>query len=415
VTAEIVTIGNEILSGRTVDTNFAYLAHQLESRGVPVVHHQTVGDQVEMIGNALRTALGRHQVVVVTGGLGPTPDDITRKAIAQTLRRPLELDQDVLENIRSRWSSLGGSDPMPANNELQALVPRGARVLENAVGTAPGLLIEGDGRAVFVLPGVPAEMRYITENSILPWIDTKARHPVHYLTLRTTGIREAVLAQRLVDLPALLPECEIAYLPGVGGVDVRIKLPAGDEKSVEAVRDRARGEVAKRTGHYVFTEGTKSLQEVVGNHLLERDYSIAVAESCTGGMLATRFTTTPGSSRYFERGVVCYSNRAKEELVGVAAELLTEHGAVSEPVARALARGIAERSGVAVGVGITGIAGPDGGTADKPVGTVHIAAFSPEGESHRMFRFPGARNGVRERSVMASLDLVRRLVLGISD
>jgi nicotinamide-nucleotide amidase len=415
VNAEIITIGNEILSGRTVDTNFAYLAAQLETRGVPVGQHQTVGDQVEDIARALKTALARASLVIVTGGLGPTPDDVTRKAIAQALGRPLALDHDVLESIRERWVSLGGSEPMPGNNEVQALVPRGARVLRNTQGTAPGLLMEEDGKAVFVVPGVPGEMRSLTGDSILPWLDAQARHPVRYLTLRTCGIREAVLAQRLAEVPELLPDCQVAYLPSIGGVDIRIRLPEVDAERVAEVAERARQEITGRVGNYIFTEGTDSLERVVGDLLLEREYMIALAESCTGGMVAARITTTPGSSLFFEGGVVSYSNRAKEEMAGVAHELLVEHGAVSEPVARALAEGIAERTGAAVGVGITGIAGPGGGTEEKPVGTVHIAAVAPEGKAHRRYRFPGSRDGVRERSVTASLDMVRRLLLGIDD
>jgi nicotinamide-nucleotide amidase len=238
---------------------------------------------------------------------------------------------------------------------------------------------------------------------------------VRYLNLRTVGIREAVLAQRLTELPDLFPDCEVAFLPGLGGVDIRLRLPLAEEERIDQLRERARKEISERVGDYIYTEGSESLQKVVGDLLLDREYEIAVAESCTGGMLAARFTSSPGSSLYFERGVVCYSNRAKEEMVGVPRELLIEHGAVSEPVARALARGIVEGTGAAVGVGITGIAGPDGGTEEKPVGTVHIAVSAPEGDAHRLFRFPGPRESVRERSVVAALDLIRRLLLGISD
>ncbi len=413
--AEVVTIGNELLSGRTVDTNFAVLARELEAHGAPVSHHQSVGDRVEHIVAAVQQALARADLVVVTGGLGPTPDDLTRKAISQALGRPLALDEQVLEAIRRRWGELGGAAPMPANNELQALVPRGARVLENPVGSAPGLLVELEEKAVFVLPGVPSEMRAILRGSILPWLASHERQPVEYLVLRTAGMRESVLAERLSDLSTRLPETVVAYLPHLGGVDVRVRLPEADAARRQAVRDEARRIVGERIGHYVYAEGDQPLESVVGELLMAQGHRIAIAESCTGGLLAGRLTETPGSSRYFERGVVCYSNRAKEELLGVPLGLIEQHGAVSEPVALAMARGVVERSGVAVGVGLTGIAGPDGGTPEKPVGTVFLASVVPDGVRQRRLALSGDRQAIRERSVVAALDLLRRHLAGIPD
>ena len=412
---EVVTVGNELLSGRTVDTNLADLGRALEPIGAPVVYHQTVADRVDEIGGALQKALQRSDLVIVTGGLGPTPDDLTRKAVAQALGRPLALDEQVLERIRERWRSIGGSDPMPANNELQALVPRGARVLPNPVGSAPGLQIEHQDKVVFVLPGVPSEMRAILAESILPWVQGRGREAIRYLVFRTSGMRESVLAERLQDLGQRLPGTAIAYLPHLGGVDLRIRLPEGDEARHESLRAEARRIVDERLGPYVYEEGQRSLVEVVGDLLRTRGYRIAVAESCTGGLLAARFTDMAGSSDFFERGFVSYSNLSKTELLGVPASLIEQHGAVSEPVARALARGAIEHSDAVVGVGITGIAGPSGGTPEKPVGTVHVAVASPEGERHRLYRFGGDRVGNRERSVFAALDLLRRLLVGIPE
>ena len=411
----VITVGNELLSGRTVDTNLADLGRALETLGAPVVSHQTVSDRVEEIALSLQQALQRTELVIVTGGLGPTPDDVTRKAVAQALGRPLALDERVLESIRERWVGFGGSEPMPANNELQALVPRGARVLSNPVGSAPGLLLESEGKAVFLLPGVPSEMRAILHESVLPYLAERGRDPIEYLVFRTVGIRESVLAERLSDLPQRLPETGIAYLPHLGGVDLRLRVPQGEPARLEALRGEARRIVEERLPHYVYAEGSQTLEGALAEHLLAKGYRIAVAESCTGGLLAARLTDASGSSAFFERGVVCYGDLAKQELLGVPAALLERHGAVSEPVARALARGVVEHSEARVGVGITGIAGPTGGTPQKPVGTVHVAAVAPEGERHRLYRFTGDRAGNRQRSVVAALDLVRRLLAGIDE
>jgi nicotinamide-nucleotide amidase len=415
VIAEVVTVGNEVLSGRTLDTNFASLARLLEESGAKVSSHQTVPDVADAIAAALLAALRRSRLVVLTGGLGPTPDDLTRKAVAQALNRPLSLDADILEALRRRWEARGGRLPMPANNEQQALVPRGAQALANPVGSAPGFLIEMDEQAVFVLPGVPEEMEAMAGRWLAPWVAARAAGPVEYLTLRTTGIWESVLAERIGDVSALLPGCGLAYLPGLPGVDLRVALPTGEGVDVDAARDAARTVLGERVGSYAYAEGEDTLEAVVGRLLAERGWLIAVAESCTGGLLAGRLTAVSGSSRYFESGVVCYSNAAKERLAGVRSTLIAKHGAVSGPVACALARGIAKKRGVQVGVGVTGIAGPAGGTPDKPVGTVHLACVTPEGERHRELHLAGTRRLVRERSVSAALDLVRRALLGLPD
>jgi nicotinamide-nucleotide amidase len=415
VIAEIVTIGNEVLSGRTLDTNFAFLARLLEESGARVAHHQTVADVPETIAAALQAALKRARVVVATGGLGPTPDDVTRKGVSLALGRPLSLDPAILERLRARWEARGGRMPMPANNELQALVPRGAQVLENPVGSAPALLVELEEQGLFVLPGVPAEMEAIARASVAPWVTARSARPVEYLTLRTTGIWESVLAERVGDVSAALPGSALAYLPGLSGVDVRVALPAGEGADPAGARAAARALLAERIGPYLYAEGEDTLEAVVGRLLEERGYTIAVAESCTGGLLAGRITAVAGSSRYFESGVVCYSNAAKVRLVGVRAALIDEHGAVSESVARALAAGIARKRGTQVGIGVTGIAGPGGGTPEKPVGTVHVAALAPEGERHRQLALAGSRANIRGRSAVAALELVRRLLLGIPD
>lgn len=413
--AEVITVGNELLSGRTVDTNFSHLARHLEPAGARVARHASVADQPEAIAAAIQEAMGRAALVIVTGGLGPTPDDVTRKGVSLALGRPLSLDEDILERLRNRWRERGGRDPMPANNELQAMVPRGAVIVPNPVGSAPGLLLESEASAVFLLPGVPDEMIAMTAGTVLPWVRARAARGVGYLTVRTIGIWESVLAERLGDLQAALPGYLVAYLPGHGGVDVRVRLPLGEGAGVEESRERARRILRERIGAYVYGEDEESLEGEVGRLLAARGYMLAIAESCTGGLLAGRITDVPGSSAYFDRGVVCYSNAAKVALAGVAEATIAEHGAVSEAVARALARGIAEKSGASVGIGVTGIAGPDGGTPEKPVGTVHVACFAPEGEWHRKLQLTGSRALIRDRSVTAALDLARRLLAGLPE
>jgi competence/damage-inducible protein CinA-like protein len=412
-TAEVVTVGNELLSGRTVDTNFAFLARALEAAGARVVRHESVADAPDQIATAIQGAMSRAPLVVVTGGLGPTPDDVTRKGVSAALGRPLSLDPEILENLRQRWRARGGRDPMPANNELQAMVPRGATVLPNPVGSAPGLLLQSETSAVFVLPGVPSEMEAMARGSIVPWIQARAPRSVSYFTMRTHGIWESVLAEKLGDLASVLPGYAVAFLPGGGGVDVRLRLPSGDGATIDELRERARSTLRERIGPYAFGEDDESLESAVGKLLVQRGYHLAIAESCTGGLLAGRITEISGSSAYFDLGVVCYSNAAKTALAGVPASLIEEHGAVSEQVSRALARGIAKASGAEVGLGVTGIAGPTGGTPEKPVGTVHLAAFAPEGEWHRKLALTGSRSSIRERSVASALDLARRLLAGL--
>jgi nicotinamide-nucleotide amidase len=408
---EVITIGSEVLSGRTLDTNFAFVAGRLEAESIGVVWHTTVGDHAERIGDALRRALERADAVILMGGLGPTPDDLTRKAVSTALGRPLQLDETVLEHIRERVAQLGRR--MPAAVETQALVPRGATVLENKHGTAPGLLIMERDKPVFLLPGVPHEMQALAAEFVVPFLRGRATGAVEVVTLRTTGVPESVLAERIGNLPGSWPGSALAYLPSPGGVDLRVTVAGSDAGVVAEVAQAVRRELLERVGEVVFVEGQQGLEEVVGALLLERGYRLAVAESCTGGLLAKRITDVPGSSRYFERGFVCYSNEAKIELLGVSPETLRAHGAVSAPAAEEMARGARERAGVHVAASITGVAGPEGGSDEKPVGTVFVGLASERGEAVRRFRFLGDRRLVRERSAQAALELLRRHLLGL--
>ncbi len=408
---EIVTIGNEVLSGRTVDTNFAWLARELEGVNVQVGWHTTVADSADRPAAGLGRAPARADAVVMTGGLGPTPDDITRKVVGTVLGRPLQLDEATLAAIRERAKRF--SRKLPASVETMALLPRGAEPWPNPVGAAPGILIEHRGKPVILLPGVPNEMEALSRQYVIPYLQKKSGRVVESFTLRTYGPPESVLHEKIGAMSNGWPGASLAYLPSWFGVDLRVTVSGTNPVEVHDTADRAYQELEAVVRPVVYAEGGRAMEEVVGEALVQRGWKIATAESCTGGLLAKRLTDVPGSSRYVDRGFVTYANEAKLELLGVDAGDLAAHGAVSAPIAEQMARGARERARVDVGVGITGIAGPDGGSEDKPVGTVFIAVSSPLGEAVRVHKMVGPRSVVRERAAQAALDMVRRHVNGL--
>lgn len=403
---EIVTIGNEVLSGRTFDTNFVFLARALEEASVVVAFHSTIGDTAEGIGEALRLALSRADGVIMTGGLGPTPDDLTRKAVSTALNRPLQLEENVLKHIRERGKRAARKPP--ASVETMALVPRGAEVWQNPVGAAPGILIEYRKKPVILLPGPPQELEALASEFAVPWLKERSGTTVESFTLRTFGLFESQLHERIGKLPDAWPGASLAYLPSWFGVDLRVTVAGSNSAVVRGTAERAYAELGDRVRGVIYAEGTRSMEEVVSELLVARGWRIAAAESCTGGLLTKRLTDVPGSSRYLDRSFVTYSNEAKLALLAVSAKDLAAHGAVSAPIAEQMARGARTNAGVEVGVGITGIAGPDGGSDEKPVGTVFIAVSSPLGEAVRVHRFMGTRGTVRERSAQTALDMLRR-------
>jgi nicotinamide-nucleotide amidase len=408
---EIVTIGNEVLAGRTLDTNFSFLARALEAASVQVGWHTTVGDVNERIGAALRLALDRADAVVMTGGLGPTPDDLTRKAVSTVLGRPLQLDERVREHIQERSRRSGRK--LSPEAESQALVPLGAEAWPNPLGTAPGILILHRAKPVILLPGVPAEMEALATAFVVPYLRERTGRLVETFTLRTAGAYETWLHRKIGDAPREWPGASLAYLPSYFGVDLRVTVTGTDPEQVRAITGRAYDELKALVAPAIYGEGEQGLEEVVGEALLARGWRLATAESCTGGLLAKRLTDTPGASRYFERGFVTYSNASKLALLGVVAAVLERHGAVSEEVAQQMALGARERAGVEAGISITGVAGPEGGSIAKPVGTVCIAVDTPDGAAVRRYQLGGTRRTVRERSTQAALDLLRRQLTGL--
>jgi nicotinamide-nucleotide amidase len=413
VQIEIVTIGDELLLGFTVDTNAAYLARTLAEIGVEIVHRTTVGDDADRIAEAVRDGIERTGAVITTGGLGPTADDRTRPAIAKLFGRELVRDDAIVEQIRQRFWRMS-SAKMPETNIVQAMVPVGARVLENRHGTAPSLMLEDEkGRWVIMLPGVPREMRGLTNDTVIPLLRERiGAAPIAIVsrTVRTTGIGESALAERLGDLAKGVDGLPLAFLPGWEGADLRLTSNALPVDAAVRALDQAERKLREALGSLVYGGERDDLAELVLATCRTRGLTIATAESCTGGLLGARLTAIPGSSDVYVGGVIAYDNSVKTKLVGVRDVSLSEHGAVSEQVAREMAEGCARAVGTQIGIGITGIAGPGGGTAEKPVGTVWIAVAGA-GETRALGRvFVGDREEIRLRATQASLDQLRRVL-----
>jgi len=370
--AEIITIGNELLLGLVVNGNAAYLGRALAEAGVPVRWSSVVADDMEEIQAALARALEHASVIVITGGLGPTPDDMTKEAVAKFFNMELELRADILEAVEARFARFGRT--MPEVSRGQAVFPRGAEVIPNPLGTAAGIHITRDNCEVFVIPGVPHEMEGMTTNYLVPWLrENLTSAPFLAKTLQTTGIGESLILERLHGVEHINEVVQLAFLPSPTGVTLHLSAKSQDTYEAEAQLAEAEELIRERIGEFVYATGKQSLAEVIARILTNRGKTIAVAESCTGGLVANTLTNIPGSSNFFERGFVTYSNRSKTELLGVSEELIGEHGAVSEEVVRAMAEGARRKAKTDYGLATTGIAGPDGGTPEKPVGTVWVA------------------------------------------
>ena len=408
---ELITIGDELLLGYTIDTNAAHLARQLASVGMSIVRRATVGDEADEIAAAVNDALDRTGAVITTGGLGPTSDDRTRPAIAELFGRELLPDEERWEALRALWRERGRGE-IPLTNRSQIMIPRGATVLTNRYGTAPGIWLEDErGRWCAMLPGVPREMRGMLADELLPRLTSRfAAEPtvVRSRTIRTTGIAESKLAEMLGPMASGVDGLSLAYLPGQEGVDLRLtsrdRSIADSDEALRVATARLRECVSR----YAYGEDGADLAAAVLTACEERGLHIAVAESCTGGLLGARLTAIPGSSSVVVGGVIAYSNEVKRDLLGVRPETLEAHGAVSEPVAVEMAAGARRATGAEIGIAITGVAGPGGGTAEKPVGLVWIAVdLSGTVRTHGS-RFIGDRAEIRFRSTQAALDIVRR-------
>jgi nicotinamide-nucleotide amidase len=422
--AEIIIIGDEILHGELVDTNSPFIAEKLTYEGVEVVFATSVGDDINKIAEAFDTAESRADVIIATGGLGPTSDDLTKKAIVKAFKRNLVFHEEILKEIEKSFEKRGKS--MPKINQNQALIPQGAKPLANLWGVAPGIFIEADTQSekgsilFFSLPGVPLEMKWMLENEVLPILRSKKPDNFTFRkTLRTTGISESALYERIEGVLEPKGDVKVAFLPSYLGVDVRLTvnlMQKNEASQMDARPGRAKIEeleqkIREILGTYIYGVDDQTLEEVAGKLLSDKGKTIAVAESCTGGLIGTKLTNVSGSSHYFERGVVTYSNQAKTELLGVPQRILDKYGAVSEQTATLMAEGVRKSAKTDYGLSSTGIAGPTGGTPEKPVGLVYIGfAWENDSIAHK-FQFGGDRITNRELATQAALNIVRLFLI----
>jgi competence/damage-inducible protein CinA-like protein len=411
--AEIIAVGSEMLGSTRVDTNSLFLAEKLAALGIDLRAKTVVGDRRSDLATFFRLALERADLVILTGGLGPTDDDLTRDVVADVLQLPMEEDAAIVAEIEARFSRRGLR--MPPINRRQAMVPRGATVLDNPNGSAPGLLISVGGRVVLLLPGPPREMKPMFEEVAAASLAARAgRERFYRATIFIAGRSESHVEEAIqpiyAPLATAVPPIETTILAAPGQIEVHLTAFSDDAAAAERALSTARDRIVAVIGDDAFSVDGRAIEEIVGDLLRGSATTIAVAESCSGGLLLSRLTDVPGSSAYVLGGVVAYSNESKTAFADVPADLIAEHGAVSEPVARAMAEGIKRRMGASIGVGVTGIAGPGGGTPLKPVGTVALAAAGPAGTVVRTVRFNGSRAQIKHYASQTALDMVRRMV-----
>jgi nicotinamide-nucleotide amidase len=404
--AEIIAVGSELLTPDRLDTNSLFLTEELNTIGIEVLRKTVVGDDRDLLSEAFRDALNRVPLIISCGGLGPTEDDLTRETVADLLGRKLRRNNDILRYIEGRFRSLGRE--MPEVNVRQAMVPEGAEILENPRGTAPGLWLEDGGRALVLLPGPPRELKPLFREQVLPRLERRASGVrMHSRELRVTGLGESHVEQRILPVYKRFPEVHTTILAAPGETQIHLRFWTEDAARAKKTLDEIVQGFEIALADRIFSQDGRALEEVVAEQLTLNNATIAAAESCTGGLLAQRLTSIAGSSSYFLGGVVCYSNELKTAWADVPAELIAAKGAVSSEVAVALAEGIRRRVGSTLGVGITGIAGPGGGSDEKPVGTVHVAIAHGGGIKERGVRFPGDREAIRWQASQVALDLVR--------
>lgn len=409
---ELMSIGNELILGETIDTNAAWIAHVLAGAGIRVVRKTTVGDDVAGIRAALGSALRRTGTVVCTGGLGPTRDDLTRHAVAELYDRPIHVDEGWVDVLRQRYAQRGMT--MPEINRVQGELPAGATLLPNERGTAPGILIDDEAIGLTILlPGVPSEMRALLTEQVIPVLRQRLSPTdgVASRVLRTAGLTEAALAERIDDIAANVEPLTLAFLPHVAGVDLRLTAWGMPAAQAQAAFDAAFVRLRERLGEHVYADGETDLAVVVSQLLRQRRLTLSLAESCTGGLIAKRLSDEAGASDFLQAGFVTYANDAKRDMLGIDVATLATHGAVSEQCAREMADGARRAGSTDVGLAVTGVAGPGGGTDAKPVGTVWVAVSLGDQTETRLLRLAGDRDQIRQRAAQAALDLLRRRLL----
>jgi nicotinamide-nucleotide amidase len=410
LSAEIIAIGSELLSPNRSDTNSLWLTDQLNRIGIDVKLKTIVGDDDARLEEVVKDAVKRSRVVIATGGLGPTEDDITRKVVARALGRRLSLDEKLLEEIRTKFQRFGMN--MPERNSRQAMVIDGAEVLPNPNGSAPGLYLEQGSCAVALLPGPPREMKPMFENHVKPRLE-KIAGDVRFATrlMRVTGMGESAVDEKISPIYTQFDNPQTTILFNSSEIEIHLRAHGRTEADAEALLDHVSLKIEQVLGNSVFSFRGETMEEVVGRRLAMTEFTLAVAESCTGGLIAQRLTNVPGSSKYFIEGLVTYSNESKTRLLGVDKKLIKEFGAVSQQVARDMARGVRHKAKTDFGLAVTGIAGPDGGTEEKPVGLVYIALADDAHTEHKKLTLPGDRELIRWRASQAALDMLRRRLI----
>jgi nicotinamide-nucleotide amidase len=405
--AEIIAIGSELLTPFRIDTNSLFLTSELNKLGMDVIRKAVVGDDRKELGVVLRHAMDVAEIVICSGGLGPTEDDLTREAVADVLNRRLIRNDEILRSIQERFRRFGRE--MSENNVRQAMILDGAEVLKNPRGTAPGQWIRTNGNIIALLPGPPSELEAMFADELRPRLEMLApRRRLFVRDLRITGLPESEVENRVASVYRRFPEAEVTILAAPGAIQLHPRVWSEEPAAAERILDEMVKGFALALGEHLFSTSGETIEEVVARELQKHHATVATAESCTGGMVAERLTNVPGSSTYFLGGVVGYSNELKTAWADVPPDMIEAKGAVSPEVAMALASGIRERTGATYGIGVTGIAGPGGGTPEKPVGLVHIGLADEKSAKERAFRFPGDRDRIRMQATVAALDMLRR-------
>jgi len=404
--AEIIAVGSELLTPDRLDTNSLFLTEELNGIGIEVVRKTVVGDNRDLLAEAFRDALQRVPLIIASGGLGPTDDDLTRETVADLLGRKLRHNEEILRHIEGRFRSMGRD--MPAVNARQAMVPEGAEILRNSRGTAPGLWLEDSGHCIALLPGPPRELKPLFREEVLPRLERRVSGArLHHREIRVTGLGESHVEQRILPIYSRYPDVQTTILAAPGETQIHLRVWTQDGAQAKKTLDEIVQSFHIALGDRIFSEDGRGLEQVVADLLAINQATIAAAESCTGGLLAQRLTSIAGSSSYFLGGVVCYSNELKTAWADVPPEMILARGAVSTEVAVTLAEGIRRRVCSTFGVGITGVARPGGGSEEKPVGTVHVALAHASGTKERGVRFPGDREMIRWQASQLALDMVR--------
>jgi len=409
--AEIIAVGSELLTPFYLDTNSLFLTGRLNALGIEIRFKSVVGDRPADLATVFREALSRSQLIILTGGLGPTEDDLTRPVVAEVLGRDLHEDPAIRQQIQERLARFGR--PMAENNLRQAMLPDGAIWLENKHGTAPGIWIEHDQILVVLLPGPPGELEAMFDAACRPRLAQASQgEKIKTRVYKVVGLPESEVDKRAAAAYKAYVNPTTTILAKPGAIEIHLRARALSDENADRLLAELGDQIELALGEYIFSTHGESLEEVVGMYLVMRQKTLAVAESCTGGLLAERLTHNSGSSDFFLGGAICYSNALKTKLAGVPAASIADHGAVSQPVAQAMAEGIRLRTGASLGVSITGIAGPTGGSPEKPVGLVFIGLADERGTQVREFRFPGSRERVRLWATQMALEMIRRRIRG---